>query len=38
MLEVKKVVQGRNDQIAKELSKIKDRIMETFERVEDEVC
>ena len=38
MLEVKKVVQARNDQIAKELSNIKDRIMETLEMVEAEVC
>ena len=38
MLEVKKVVQARNDEIAKELSNIKDRIIQTFEMVEDEVC
>ena len=36
MLEVKKVVQDGNDQIAKELSQIKDKIMQTYNVVVDE--
>ena len=38
MLKVKKDVRDGNGQTAKELSKIKDRIMETLEMVEAEVC
>ena len=36
MLEVKKVVQDGNDKMAKELSEIKDKIMQTFNIVVDE--
>ena len=35
MLKVKKVVQDGNDQIAKELSEIKDKTMQTFNIVVD---
>ena len=38
MLEVMKIVQDMNDQITKELSEIKDRIMQTSNMVEGEVC